>query len=361
MLLVAASYAPLPGTPAFEVVRIDEPEPEKHASHQNSFMKAVSTARNHLAAEPSGLLARTHTCLAARGAQPAAYILNQSSLADRSVSCPQIVAAWSYPVSLLGYLRKTPLLAPNKTIKAFVRTFLSGVGWWRMDWRGYRTADGVLPVTDTLLKSLRSRSVSAYPAYPGTCVGPLPDRSDGGIRLLMAAVRLNEPRKRILWMLGAMKNLSSSVGNRPATCRRSERVRSTSGRPVWLPRGVTRSSEALDLQKVMRQSDIFCFGSLLDDWGCVLVEAMANGMVPVAPAISPFDEIMGDAGYGYHSHSQGDFVCALRSAISGSLAERRRAAWDRAHGLFSREAFGDSILKSVESVTRLRCVIPRES
>jgi glycosyltransferase involved in cell wall biosynthesis len=99
----------------------------------------------------------------------------------------------------------------------------------------------------------------------------------------------------------------------------------------------------------MRRADIFCFGSRLDDWGYVLVEAMANGLVPVAPAISPFDEIMGKVGFGYNPQSKDDFARALVSAASSSLMEKRREAWERASTLFSRAAFGRSILESVES------------
>jgi glycosyltransferase involved in cell wall biosynthesis len=352
VLLVAAPDAALPGTPAFEVMRIDVPK--THAPPQNAFMKTVSTARSHLAAGPNAILERMHKHIAANGVQPTAYILNQSSLVDRRVACPQIVASWSYPVSLFSYLRKTPLLTPNKTIRAFLRTSLSAVGWWRRDWRSYREADQVLPVSNALHISLGRRSVTSHMAYPGTSFSPLPDRGGEGLRLLMAAVQLHEPRKRILWMLDAMKHLSLPAGTvLQLVGEPDESVRQAAGRlgfPVELLGHLKRS----DLQKIMRQADIFCFGSLIDDWGYVLVEAMANGMVPVAPAISPFDEIMGDVGSSYRPQSQDDFVCALRSAISVSQSDRRRDAWNRAQRLFSRKAFGSSILRSVEFVTRLR-------
>jgi glycosyltransferase involved in cell wall biosynthesis len=104
----------------------------------------------------------------------------------------------------------------------------------------------------------------------------------------------------------------------------------------------------------MRQAHIFCFGSLLDDWGYVLVEAMANGLKPVAPAVSPFDEILDGVGLCYSPHSQDDFMRALQSIDSGSIADGGRQAWDRAHSLFSRPAFGRSILASLESAAQLR-------
>jgi glycosyltransferase involved in cell wall biosynthesis len=169
--------------------------------------------------------------------------------------------------------------------------------------------------------------------------------------MLMAAIQLNEPRKRILWMLDAMKKAIL-----PSECvlqlagEPDEPIRQTASQLSISVEFLGRLKRP-ELQKVMQQADIFCFGSLLDDWGYVLVEAMANGLIPVAPSISPFDEIMGAVGSGYRPHSQADFVSALCSATSGSLADKRRQAWERAHSLFSREAFGRSILESVESAT----------
>jgi glycosyl transferase family 1 len=351
VLLIAAPDIQLPSTPSVEVVRIDIQD--EHTLRRRGFMKAFFTAKSLLAAGPDGSLEQIHMHLVARGVQPAAYILNQSSLVDRSIPCPQILAAWSYPVSLITYLRKTPLLVPNKSMKAFVRTALSTIGWWRKDWRGYRTADRVLPVTKALLSSLLRRSVVASLAYPGACTGPTPDRSDGRIRLLMAAVNLNEPRKRILWMLDAMKKMNLPPGTVLQLAGGPDESLRRAAAQLSFPAEFLGHLKRQQLQKVMQEADIFCFGSLLDDWGYVLVEAMANGLVPVAPAISPFDEIMGQTGFGYNPQSQGDFVSALRSATSSSLADRRHEAWERAHSLFSRAAFGRSILDSVESITSI--------
>jgi hypothetical protein len=64
------------------------------------------------------------------------------------------------------------------------------------------------------------------------------------------------------------------------------------------------------------------------------VEAMANGLGPVAPAISPFDEILDGVGSCYSPHSQADFVSSFRSIISSSLGDKGRQACDRAHSLF---------------------------
>jgi len=354
VLLIAAPDTPLPGVPSVEVLRIGEQD--DHVSQRSRGMKALHTVSRHLAAGSNGVLLKTHKYLEDRGVRPAAYILNQTSLVDRGVPCPQIVTAWGYPVSLLAYVRKIPLLVPDKTIRSFLHVGLLWVGWWRRDWRGYREADRVLTVSKALLASLHRRSVTASLAYPGTCVGTSPSRKGSGIRLLMAAIQLNEPRKRILWMLDAMKEAILPAGTfLQLAGEPDESVRQAASR-LSVPVDFLGRLKRPELQSVMQQADIFCFGSQLDDWGYVLVEAMANGLIPVAPAISPFDEIMGTVGSGYRPQSQTDFISALRSAASCSLADKRQEAWERAHRLFSREAFGRSILESVETAIGLRMI-----
>jgi len=351
VILIATPDTPLPGTPEVEVIRLDIDG--ESVSPRARIRNPLFTALSHLNAEPDGLLERLHTHLQARGVQPAAYILNQSTLVDQRVDCPQIMAAWSYPVDILSYLRKIPVTVPDKSLKEFVRTALSLAGWWRKDWRAYRSADRVLPVTGVLLKSLLERSVASDLAYPGTCISPVADRASTPVKLLMAAVKLGESRKRILWMLEAMKGMRPPAGTvLQLAGEPNDSVRQAAamiGFPVEFLGHLRRE----ELQQVMRKAHIFCFGSLLDDWGYVLVEAMANGLVPVAPAMSPFDEILDGIGSCYNQQSQEDFVRILGSVISGDLPSQGRQAWDRAQTLFSRQAFGRSILASLDKVAPL--------
>lgn len=352
VILIAAQNARLPGIPACEVARIGHAKTSPPGG--SGLATAASTAKGHLSAGPDGVLAEIHAILKDRGARPGTYILNESFLVDPRIPCRQIVAAWAYPVGLLSYLRKIPLLVPDRSARSFAHAALSNMGAWRRDWRGYRAANCALPVTKALLSSLQRRSITASLAYPGTCIGPVKDRGSGGIRLLMAALKLNEPRKRILWMLEAMKKMQPPSGT----------VLQLAGEPDdSVRRAAARlgfSAEFLgylnrpELQQVMQSAHVFCFGSLHDDWGYVLVEAMANGLVPVAPAISPFDEILDGVGACYRAHSQGDFLRALNSAISSSFLDSGGQARDRAQALFSRRAFGRSILESVESLA-LHC------
>jgi hypothetical protein len=348
VLLIADPDTPLPGSPEVEVVRIDLAG--SSVPRSSGMARAFATAAGSLSSGQDGVLERIHLNLLARGVQPAAYILNQSTLVDPGVPCAQLVAAWSYPVDLLAYLRKIPVLVPDLGPKALLRTALSLIGWWRKDWRAYRSASRVLPVTGALLKSLRRRSVLCDLAYPGTSIGRPEDRDPGGTRLLMAAANLGESRKRILWMLEAMTELKPPAGTvLQLAGEPDDSIRRAAAR-IGFPVEFLGHLERRDLQDVMRKAHIFCFGSILDDWGYVLVEAMANGLVPIAPGLSPFNEILGETGACYNPHSQQNFVQVLRAIISGDLVLSGRLAWDRAQALFSREAFGRSILASLQSV-----------
>jgi len=348
VILVASTGVALPGKPAVEVITIDVTE--KPQSQQARIARAIKTGRRHLSPGPDGVLVQIHVSLANRGIQPSAYILNQSSLADRSIPCPQVIAAWAYPVSILSYLRKIPLLASGKSMETLTHTALEWVGWWRRDWRGYRTADRVLPVSKALRTNLQRRSVASDLAYPGTYVSSVPDRKSGGHRLLMAAVELGEPRKRIKWMLDAMKEVRLPQGTVLQLVGESDDSIRRAAAHIHCPVELLGRVRRQELQEIMQQSHIFCFGSLLDDWGYVLVEAMANGLLPVAPAISPFDEIVGDVGPCYRPKSKDDFTRALCLAISSSAEGMGRKAWERAQELFSRQAFGRSILESVARI-----------
>src|ERR1035438_6933904 len=157
------------------------------------------------------------------------------------------------------------------------------------------------------------RFLQKIPLPPsGTSVSPRADSGDGGIRLLMAAVELGEPRKRIVWMLQAMKKMNPPPGTVLQLAGDADDSVRRAAAQVRFPVEFLGHLKREKLQQVMRQAHIFCLGSLLDDWGYLLVEAMANGLTPVAPAVSPFNEILDGVGLCYSPHSQSDFIRALR-------------------------------------------------
>lgn len=349
VILCVSTETTLPGVPKVRILHIDkQSEPPGPTGF---YGKGSSLLRRSLSTKPDGVLGRIHLQLATQQVIPSCYVLNQSTLVDRRVDCKQLVASWSYPVDLVSYLKKTITLAPNKSAEAIFRTGLDAAGWWRKDWRGMREADCVLSVTSRLNTILRSRGVRSNVVYPGTNVPPLVRRTNSGIRMLVAAESLNAPRKRILWMLEAVKRVNPQSGLVLQLAGGADDEVRHAASQCGLPFEFLGKLRREEFQSVMQQADIFCFGSILDDYGYVLVEAMANGLVPVAPKLAPFDEIVGDAGSCYEATNQDSFAHTVNSAISGLSEGTRFRTWQRASEIFSRRSFGQSILNSMKSAS----------
>jgi glycosyltransferase involved in cell wall biosynthesis len=344
VILFASVGALLPGTPAVEIVRI---APASAPPRSVPIPKSLGTALTLLASRPDGVLAQIHAYLSSRGTWPAAYVLNQSTLVDPSIPCPQLVAAWSFPVDLLPYLRKTPRLLPRVNPKAILLTSIGLVGWWRKDWRAYHAAAKVLCVTQALNHSLRDRSIDSTVAHPGTRVTEALRPAGRGIRILMAADNLGNPRKRIRWMVEAMSQMKHPGAMSLQLAGEVDGPIRDSASKLSFPVEFLGRLGREELEQAMQQAHVFCFASLLDDWGYVLVEAMANGLIPVAPARSPFDEIVGDCGFCYRSDAKTCFLAALEAAISVDIDEKRELARRRAQICFSRYAFGQAILEGM--------------
>ena len=102
-----------------------------------------------------------------------------------------------------------------------------------------------------------------------------------------------------------------------------------------------------ELNQLMLKHEVFLFGSCLDDWGYVLIEAMSNGLLVVAPNLSPFDEIVDDTGALYSPYSSRDFISKVNKILNNDLDLKRQASLNRAKKLFSREIFGNSILSAI--------------
>ena len=79
---------------------------------------------------------------------------------------------------------------------------------------------------------------------------------------------------------------------------------------------------------------------------------MSQGMVIVAPNISPFDEIVGDTGILYSLDSEKKFAGKVFELCNSNLFSQRQSAYKRANKLFSRHAFGQSLLDVYEQTTK---------
>jgi glycosyltransferase involved in cell wall biosynthesis len=266
-------------------------------------------------------------------------------LQDPSIHVPQYVVGWAYPTSLGGYLSKIGKFTGWKVSKEAVRQSLESIGWWRKDWRAYRSATSVLAVTQKLGADLICQGVRVHIVHPGTsiCKNKPCEHDVQPCRLLIAAVDLEDPRKRVGWMIDALKSGTYRDYNLTLVGHASDAFKS------WVcsdsfPAEFTGYLPRNQLQNLMAEHDIFLFGSCLDDWGYVLVEAMSQGLSIVAPDISPFDEIVGNAGILYSLNSAKELREKVFELSHSDLLPRRQIAWQRANNLFSRQAFGQSLV-----------------
>lgn len=348
VLLVCSDEVELPGTPDVEIMRFN---PSSEGQQSRRVLGRIS---DRLSKNSSGFVYQLHRHLQAQGITPSGYFLNQSNLQDPRVEIPQYVVAWAYPTSLPGYISKLGKLTGWKVSKTAFWLSLDTVGWWRKDWRGYRSATSVLAVSQRLADELASQGVRVQVVPPGTfiCTGQPREYSDRPCKLLIAAVALEDPRKRVGWMIEALKSVENRNYTLTLVGHASDDFKNwvcRDGFPATFAGHVARNQ----LQSLMAEHEVFLFGSCLDDWGYVLVEAMSQGLSIVAPNLSPFDEIVENAGTLYSASSNKEFrenVCEL---IHTDLLLLRKQAWQRASELFSRQAFSQNLLATFSRTENL--------
>lgn len=352
VLLVCSNEVELPGTPVVEVLRFN---PQAGGHRRKDLLSRIAGELERLSGESSGFVYLLHQHLQELDITPSAYFLNQSNLQDPRVDVPQYMTAWAYPTSLKGYLSKVGKLTGWRISKpiGILRAYFEGVGWWKKDWRAYRNAISVLAVSQRLSNELASQGIRGHIVHPGTSIGvpKLRDSANDVCQVLIAAVDLEDTRKRVRWMINTLK----SGTNRNFSLTLVGHANDTFKRWVCgddFPAKFTGHLPRNQLQGLMAEHDVFLFGSCLDDWGYVLVEAMGQGLIIVAPDISPFDEIVGDTGILYSLGSEKEFRDKVFELCNSNLFSQRQSAWERANRLFSRHAFGQSLLDVYEETRK---------
>lgn len=309
----------------------------------------------HILQTRNGFVYDLHCHLQSRGIVPRAYLLNQSDLMDERVATPQYPVAWAYPTHLQGYLDKTRRYTGGASAwswKGFGTTRFS-IGWYRRDWRAYRRATGgILAVSERIAGELRAVGVHRVcVVHPGTQVPACfacDGASGGHLRIITVAVELEDPRKRVRWMLEALKTISKPSFTLTVVGKASAEMQDwarTNHFPVRFTGPVSREAA----QGLMAQHDLFLFGSLVDDWGYVLIEAMGQGLMVAAPNLSPFDEIVGDSGILYPPEDPIGLARLVSELHESRVEEGRHAAYTRAREKFSRPAFARSLLEALEN------------
>lgn len=344
VLLVCSNEVELPGIRCVEVLRFN---PQTGCHRRKDLLSRMAGELDRLSGESSRFVYLLHQYLQQLDITPSAYFLNQSNLQDPRIDVPQYTAAWAYPTSLKGYLSKVGKLTGWRISKpiGILRAYFDAVGWWKRNWRAYHSTTSVLSVSQRLSTELGFQGIRGHVVYPGTSIGvpKLRGSAKDVCQVLIAAVDLEDNRKRVGWMINVLKsgkprNFSLTlVGHASDTFKR------------WVcgddfPAQFTGHLPRTQLQVLMAEHNVFLFSSCLDDWGYVLVEAMGQGLVIVAPDISPFDEIVGDTGILYSLTSEKEFRDKVFEFCNSNLLSQQQSAQERANRLFSRNIFGQTLL-----------------
>ena len=343
--LVCSESVTLPADCQVPVIRFDPPT-EPRDSVRSKLLGELS----RLSAKSSGFVWELHQQLGKQGIQPTAYLLNQTDLQDERVPVPQYVTAWAYPTTLRGYSVKIGTYSGWKLSRSTVRALLSTLGWWRKDWRAYRSATGVLAVSQRLHTELTAQGVNSVVVHPGTEVQAMAPRdTKPPTKLLTVALDLEDFRKRVRWLVEALHRMPDwSQFSLTLIGKASPEFRAWVSQNEF-PATFTGPLPRAQVQTEMAKQDIFLFGSALDDWGYVLIEAMSRNLCTVAPNISPFDEIVGDTGVLYNVNSQTDLTQKLSALLAEPIGSYQQAASQRAETLFSRAAFSRSLLAMMKT------------
>ena len=337
--LVCSSNVVLPGEPSFEVLRVDPPP-------RDSIAARLFGSGGMLSRHGPRVMRIAEERIHHGDRRVTAMLLNATEFYDEACLSPQAVVAWARGVTLGRYLQR---LARQRfpSARDAARASLGTIGWWRRDWYAYRRADAILAVCASLRDELQCHSVSAALVYP--CTHSSADvrahESVLPVRLVTTAVHLDEPRKRVPWMLEALQEWNGPRLALTLIGVAGPHVRAAAERLPFDVRFTGPVSRA-DVLQALQEHDIFLFGSALDDWGYALTEAMAHGLAVMAPDISPFDEIVGDAGGRFALDSQASFQSTLAALIE-QLPDARARCLIRARKLFSRESLVERIQAAV--------------
>ncbi len=267
----------------------------------------------------SGFASKLTRALGQEGITPSVFLFNQSNLQDSACPIPQYIVAWAYPTTLWAYLRKTVQQNDHIWNKQFLMSISSAVSWYLKDKRAYREATGVMAVSKRLHQSLLEQKIRAELVYPPLRLEHLPPLFVGGeprkaIRILCAAVDLENPQKKIIWALNALQPFAKHLSLEFHLVGQYEelpRMLKNWGLHGTLYGFLSRP----DLKRIMHQCDLFLFASSFDDWGYVQVEALAANLLVIAPNISPCDEIIGTQELLFESGNSTSLVACIERLI----------------------------------------------
>jgi glycosyltransferase involved in cell wall biosynthesis len=166
---------------------------------------------------------------------------------------------------------------------------------------------------------------------------------------MIAALGLEDKRKNVAWLLDCVAQIPAHLPYRLVLAGAASPAFEQSVRARLPQVSFTGLLSRAQLLHHMQQADIFLMGSVVEDWGYVQVEAMAMGMVVVAPAQVPCSEIVGDDSCLFKPGSNADCVQKLAALLAaGPALQGYKARFrQRYEQCFSAPVFGDALQQVV--------------
>ena len=287
------------------------------------------------------------------GETPDVILVCQPDFLAPSVSIPQWVVARTYPVSFRGYFGQLFQSSSSK----WLHRLLSLWFWYRMDRKGYRLAHGVLAMSNALFDQLQKMKINACLVYPGVWnINPPGNfKVNEKLYLVTSALHLESKRKNVDWMIQALsfdqfhrQNVNLTLIGKYSVAFEKD-IRSRLHFDIEFTGFLCRNQA---MGKFL-EADIFVFTSLQENWGYVLIEAMAHGCAVFAPDQYPFTEIVGRTDYLFSAGNMNDFSKKLNQILAdkGRLTEDKQWFFNRYVQLFSGAAFGRSLMNAIITKT----------
>ena len=328
-------------TNKIRIVRFDLIQKEQK---KNTIEKIYSQIIERISIKENIFLLELYKHLIKIGITPKSFVLNQANLVNPKLKIPQYTVAWAYPTTLYGYLSKVGKLTNWKINKSSIYIFLDAIGWYRKDWKGYKESSGVIAVSNKLYNSLLKKEIKAVKIFP--CIEiykkEINQNRNESIQVVISALDLEEPRKRIIWLLNCISklvNLNMEIHLIGYASDNFKRLHKNFPLRLIFHGKMPRGS----VLKTMEGKDIFLFGSNVDDWGYVQTEAMSKGLIVFAPNMSPFDEIIGDPNLLYKIGDINQFNFKFKQILKSNIADNKKLSYERAQQLFSRNQFSQKI------------------
>jgi glycosyltransferase involved in cell wall biosynthesis len=219
-----------------------------------------------------------------------AYVFNEDT--------PIISTAWFYPNDFFKRLRiMLPFTPPNLVYK--IVYLIDQIKYYLTDQVAFRKSSYVLAVNKKLQRQLSKQGYKCVHVPPGISINSkIPQKEEDELNLFFAANDLGDKRKGLIYLLKAMELIASkNMLNRPILLRLVGNYNENTllliqkfalMEKITLHGFISRD----EYLKLLSQSDVFVFPSLYEEWGYVVLEALALGVPVVAFDISTMEEIV---------------------------------------------------------------------